>query len=163
MSAQQTTALWPLALFFAAVLGLVAIMIGLSHVLGERHRARSTGEPFEGGIAPTGSARLRLAAKFYLLAVFFVIFDLETAFLVAWAVAARELGWSGYAGALVFMALLAVALAYLWRTGALDWGTSAVMRRLPAGGDPPGAQEPLRADARGRAAGPSTNSAGARP
>ena len=134
MSAQGATALWPLALYFAAVLGLVAIMIGLSHVLGERHRARAMGEPFEGGIAPTGSARLRLSARFYLLAMFFVIFDLETAFLVAWAVAARELGWPGYIGALVFMVVLGVALAYLWRIGALDWGTSAVMRRQRAEG-----------------------------
>jgi len=134
VSGQETTALWPLALFFAAVLGLVAIMIGLSHVLGERHRARATGEPFEAGIVSTGSARLRLSAKFYLLAVFFVIFDLEAAFLVAWAVAARELGWPGYIGALIFMAVLGVALAYLWRIGALDWGTSAVMRRLRAAG-----------------------------
>jgi NADH-quinone oxidoreductase subunit A len=137
-------------------------MIGLSHVLGERHRARAMGEPFEGGIAPTGSARLRLSAKFYLLAVFFVIFDLETAFLVAWAVAARELGWSGYAGALVFMAVLGVALAYLWRTGALDWGTSAVMRRLRAEGGPADAEGPLRADARTHATGRSSKSPGGR-
>ncbi len=145
MSAQETTVLWPLALYSAAVLGLVAIMIGLSHLLGERHRARAMGEPFEGGIAPTGSARLRLSAKFYLLAVFFVIFDLETAFLVAWAVAARELGWSGYAGALIFMAILGVALAYLWRIGALDWGTSAVMRRLRAEGPPDAVGQPASA------------------
>jgi len=141
VSGQETTALWPLALYFAAVLGLVAIMIGLSHVLGERHRARAMGEPFEGGIAPTGSARLRLSARFYLLAMFFVIFDLETAFLVAWAVAARELGWPGYIGALVFMVVLGVALAYLWRIGALDWGTSALMRRLRAEGHPMPAKE----------------------
>jgi NADH-quinone oxidoreductase subunit A len=134
VSGQETTPLWPLALLFAAVLGLVAVMIGLSHVLGERHRARATDEPFEGGIVSTGSARLRLSAKFYLLAMFFVIFDLESAFLVAWAVAARELGWPGYIGAVVFMAVLGVALAYLWRIGALDWGTSALMRRLRAEG-----------------------------
>ena len=61
--------------------------------------------------------------------MFFVIFDLEVVFLVAWAVAARELGWAGYIEALVFIAVLGVALAYLWRIGALDWGTTAVMRR----------------------------------
>lgn len=74
VSGQETTPLLPLALFFAAVLGLVAVMLGLSHVLGE---------PFAGGIVSTGSAWLRLLAKFHLLALFFIIFDLEAAFLVA--------------------------------------------------------------------------------
>ncbi len=129
MDVQETAALWPMALYFLAVLGLVGVMIGLSHLLGQRHRDRATGEPFESGIVSAGSARLRLSAKFYLLAMFFVIFDLEVAFLVAWAVAAREVGWAGYVEALIFMFVLGVALAYLWRIGALDWGTSAVMRR----------------------------------
>ncbi len=114
--------LWPLAVYFIAIVVIVAVMIGLSHVLGQRHRERATAEPYESGIVSTGTARVRFDIKFYLVAVFFLIFDLEAAFLYAWAVAVRETGWAGYAGVLVFTGVLAAALAYLWRLGALDWG-----------------------------------------
>ena len=114
--------LWPLLLYFAAVLVLAAGMLGLSYVLGERHEEKATGEPYESGIPPTGSARLRFDVKFYLIAMFFVVFDLEAAFLFAWAIAFRELGWVGYVEVLIFVGVLLVALIYLWRVGALDWG-----------------------------------------
>jgi NADH-quinone oxidoreductase subunit A len=97
-------------------------MLGLSSVLGERHSQKATGEPYESGIVSTGSARLRLSADFYLVAMFFVIFDLEAVFLVAWAVAARQAGWAGYIEVLIFIGILGAALVYLWRIGALDWG-----------------------------------------
>jgi NADH-quinone oxidoreductase subunit A len=97
-------------------------MLGLSWVLGERHRERETVEPYESGILVTGSARLRLSPKFYLVAMFFVIFDLEAAFILVWAVAARELGWLGYLEISVFVAILLGALGYLWRVGGLEWG-----------------------------------------
>ena len=113
--------LWPLAVYAAAVLLLVSGMIGLSYLLGERHREPATGDPYESGILSTGSAEVRLSVSFYLVAMFFVIFDVEAVYLFAWAVAGRELGWSGYAEVLVFVALLAAALVYLWRLGALDW------------------------------------------
>ena len=116
-------ALWPLAVYAAAVLLLVSGMIGMSYVLGERHREPATGDPYESGILSTGTAQVRLSVQFYLVAMFFVIFDLEAAFLFAWAVAARELGWPGYLEASVFVAVLAAALAYVWRAGGLDWGT----------------------------------------
>lgn len=96
-------------------------MLGLSYVLGQRHNERATGSPYEGGIVSEGSARVRLSAKFYLIAMFFVIFDLEAVFLFTWAVAARELGWSGYWEVLVFAGILILTLAYLWGLGALDW------------------------------------------
>jgi NADH-quinone oxidoreductase subunit A len=117
--------LWPLAVYAAAVLLLVSGMIGLSYLLGERHREPATGDPYESGILSTGSAEVRLSVSFYLVAMFFVIFDVEAVYLFAWAVAARELGWSGYAEVLVFTALLVAALAYLWRLGALDWASGA--------------------------------------
>ncbi len=120
---EQGGALWPLLLYGGAVLVLVAGMIGISYVLGERHREPATGAPYESGIVSTGTAEVRLSVSFYLVAMFFVIFDLEAAYLFAWAVAARELGWAGYAEALVFVGILAAALAYLWRLGALDWGS----------------------------------------
>jgi len=114
--------------YFAAVLAIVLGMVGISSVLGERHRERATGEPYESGILSTGSAQIRFSAKFYLVAMLFVIFDLEAAYLVAWAIAFREAGWAGYAGVLVFVALLVAGLAYEWRMGALEWGRS---RRAP--------------------------------
>ncbi len=115
--------LWPLGVYAAAVLLLVSGMIGLSYLLGERHREPATGDPYESGILSTGSAEVRLSVSFYLVAMFFVIFDVEAVYLFAWAVAGRELGWSGYAEVLVFVGLLAAALVYLWRLGALDWGS----------------------------------------
>lgn len=115
------TTLWPLAVYFAAVIALAAGMIGLSYILGQRHRDRQTGEPYESGIVSTGSARMRFDAKFYLMAMFFVIFDLESMFILAWAVAARQAGWSGYIEILIFVGVLVAALVYLWRIGALDW------------------------------------------
>jgi len=113
---------WPLAAYLVAVILLIAAVIGLSAILGQQHKDRVTGEPFESGILPTGSARLRFSAKFYLLAMFFVIFDLEAIFVFAWAVAVPELGWAGYIEVLIFIAVLVAALIYLWRLGALDWG-----------------------------------------
>ncbi len=119
----QTAPLWPFVVYFGAVLFLVGVMLGLSYVLGSRHMEPQTGQPFESGIVVTGAARRRFDVKYYLVAMFFVIFDLEAAFIFAWAVAARELSWPGYIEVLVFIAILAVALVYLWRLGALDWKT----------------------------------------
>ncbi len=118
----DSSTLWPLAVYFAAVLVIVAAMLVLSYVLGQRHRERATEEPYESGIVSTGTARVRFDVKFYLIAMFFVIFDLEAVFIYAWAVAIREAGWSGYAEILIFIGVLAAALVYLWRLGALEWG-----------------------------------------
>lgn len=115
--------LWAFGIYFVAVLLLVVAMLSVSYVLGQRHHEKATGSPYESGIVSAGSAHVRLSAKFYLVAMFFVVFDLEAAFIFAWAVAGRELGWSGYWELLIFTGVLLVALAYLWRLGALDWGT----------------------------------------
>jgi NADH-quinone oxidoreductase subunit A len=123
-----TLTLWPLVLYFVLVILVAAGMLGISYVLGERHKERATGEPYESGILATGSARIRLSAKFYMVAMFFVIFDLEAVFIFSWAIAWRELGWVGYAEVVVFIVILLAALVYLWRLGALDWGTT---RRRP--------------------------------
>ncbi|MBV9157486.1 MAG: NADH-quinone oxidoreductase subunit A [Acidobacteriaceae bacterium] len=98
-------------------------MVGLSYVLGQRHHERSTDSPYESGIISEGSARVRLSAKFYLVAMFFVIFDLESIFIFAWAVAVRETGWTGYLEISIFIIVLLAALGYLWRVGALEWGS----------------------------------------
>jgi NADH-quinone oxidoreductase subunit A len=95
----------------------------VSAVLGQRHREGATDETYEAGIVSTGSAQVRFDAKFYLMAMFFVIFDLEAVFIFAYAVAFRASGWIGYIEIFVFIGILMAALIYLWRLGALDWGT----------------------------------------
>lgn len=112
---------WPLAVYFAAVILIVATMLSLSYALGQRHKEPATGSPYESGIVSEGSVHVRLSVKFYLTAMFFVVFDLEAVFIVLWAVAGRELGWAGYGEVLIFIGVLCATLAYLWRTGALDW------------------------------------------
>ena len=113
--------LWPLVVYAALVMALVTGLLGLSWLVGQRHADRATGEPYESGITPTGSARLRLSAEFYLIAMFFVIFDLEAVFIVAWAVAARQVGGIGYLGVVLFIGVLVAALLYEWRLGTFDW------------------------------------------
>jgi NADH-quinone oxidoreductase subunit A len=113
--------LWPLAAYFAIVIALAGTLLAASALLGQRHDERATGRPYESGVVSTGSARLRFGAHFYLVAVFFVIFDIEAAFIFSWAVALRELGWAGYFQGVVFIGVLCAALAYLWRMGALDF------------------------------------------
>jgi NADH-quinone oxidoreductase subunit A len=117
----QTVGLWPLGAYFILVVILLAVMLFLSYILGERHKEQATDEPYESGAPIIGTARQRLTAKFYLVAMFFVIFDLETVFIVAWALTARSLGWTGYIEILIFIGVLLAALVYLWRLGALDW------------------------------------------
>lgn len=123
-----TLMLWPLAVYFGLIVALVAGILSISYLLGERHHEPATGSPYEGGIVSQGSARVRFAVLFYLVAMFFVIFDLEAAFVFAWAVAARELGWRGYWEMLVFIGVLLAALAYLWRIGALEWSPERLKR-----------------------------------
>jgi NADH-quinone oxidoreductase subunit A len=113
---------WPVALYFALIVLLTSGILIASYFLGERHRDPHTGLPYEGGVASEGSAHLRFSARFYLVAMFFVIFDLEAAFVFAWAVAAREVGWAGYVEIAIFIGVLVAALAYLWALKALDWG-----------------------------------------
>jgi NADH-quinone oxidoreductase subunit A len=113
--------MWPLLLYFVLVLLLVTGMLAVSYVLGQRHKDHATGAPYEAGIESEGSARVRRNAKFYLIAMFFVVFDLEAVFLFSWAVAARQLGWSGFGEALIFTFILLAALVYLSRVGALNW------------------------------------------
>ena len=122
-----------LAIYSAAALVLVAAMVALGQFLGPRHFAPATVHPFESGVVTVGDARVRFSAQFYLIAMFFVVFDLESVFIYAWAVAARKVGLSGYIEILVFIGVLLAALIYLWRVGALDW-TPARSKARPRGG-----------------------------
>ena len=123
----------PLALFMLAVGVVIGVALLAAWFVGAKARhggARTL--PFESGIVPVGDAdEMRLSIEYYLIAVFFVIFDLETIFIIAWAVAFFDVGWRGYAGASVFIAILLAALLYEWRSGALDWG---LKRRAAAPG-----------------------------
>lgn len=114
--------LWPMFLYAGIVVILLGAILSLSYVLGQHHSDRATGKPYEGGIEQTGSARLRFSAQFYLVAMLFVVFDIEAVFLMLWAVGFFELGWPGYIGAAIFVAQLIVVLIYEWGTGALDIG-----------------------------------------
>jgi len=121
-SGENIVPLWPLLVYGAIVLSLVGAILGLSYVLGQRGKGRAMNEPYEGGIVSEGSARIRFSSQFYMVAMLFVIFDVETVFILSWAIAFRELGWYGYAGVAVFMVMLVVVLIYEWRMGALDFG-----------------------------------------
>jgi NADH-quinone oxidoreductase subunit A len=114
---------WPLGLYVGAIFILIGGVMLVSFMLGQRHRERATGEPFESGVVSVGYGRLRYPAHFFLVAVLFVIFDLEAVFVLAWAIAVRETGWAGYIEILIFIGVLVVALIYLWRMGALEWGS----------------------------------------
>lgn len=112
---------WGLATYTVGVFGLVGLMLGASYLLGGRDHGRAKDEPFESGAVAVGGAQMRMPAKFYLVAMFFVIFDLEAVFLYAWAVSVRQNGWAGFEIAAVFIAVLLAALFYVWRVGGLDW------------------------------------------
>ncbi|MGH3112839.1 MAG: NADH-quinone oxidoreductase subunit A [Gaiellaceae bacterium] len=113
---------------YAGVLLILAIgvvlagaLLGVHLLLGPRRRFESKLEPFECGEQQIVSPRRRYAVKFYLVAILFVLFDIEMVFLIPWAVVYRKLGVYGLVEMLVFMALLVLGLAYAWRRGALDW------------------------------------------
>src|SRR5664279_4830411 len=110
MISRETITFWPFLVYSVLAFGIAAIMIILSYFLGERHKEKTTEEPYESGIPQTGNARLRFSSHFYLIAMFFVIFDLDAAFIMAWAVSFRELGIAGYIGILVFIGILMVVL-----------------------------------------------------
>lgn len=114
--------MWPFLAYGAIVVVLICIILGLSYVLGQRHKDRATGEAYESGIISTGSARLRFPSQFYLVAMLFVIFDIETVLIISWAIAYKEVGWTGFLGVSVFIFILLAVLIYEWRNGALDFG-----------------------------------------
>lgn len=127
------SSLWPLVVYFVSILALVGIILVLSALLGEHSpMERARAEPFEAGVVHIGSAQMPLSVEFYLVAIFFVIFDLETVFIFAWAVAFYELGVFGFLAISVFILILVVALIYEWKSGALDWGVKT-RKELPAG------------------------------
>jgi NADH-quinone oxidoreductase subunit A len=116
------------------VLGVAfaAVMIGLGLLLGPRNPTPEKLAPYECGMPAVGDARERQSVKFYLVAMIFLLFDIEVAFLYPWAMALRDLGWVGFIQIVTFFLILLVGYVYVWRKGVLDWGPVARPARRPA-------------------------------
>src|SRR5204863_9112720 len=114
---------WPSILIMIVLgAGFALISVLLSSVLGPRKPTPEKSAPYECGMPAVGDARARQSVKCYLVAMIFLLFDIEVAFLYPWAMALRDLGWNGFVQVLLFMALLLAGYVYVWRKGALDWG-----------------------------------------
>jgi NADH-quinone oxidoreductase subunit A len=111
----------PLLIYALIVLGVVGALIGLSYVLGPSKPYRSKLLPYESGIIPDQPARRRLSVRFYLTAMLFIIFDVEAVFFYPWAVLLHQLRWYGVIEMFVFIGILGVALAHIWRKGGFEW------------------------------------------
>jgi len=111
----------PLLIYAIIALGLVVTLVLVSFLLGPQKPYKNKLVPYESGIIPEVPARQRLSVRFYLTAMLFIIFDVEAVFFYPWAVYLRQLGWYGVIEMFVFMLILSVALAHIWRKGGLEW------------------------------------------
>ena len=111
----------PVLIDAVVVLVIAGGMLVLSYVLGQHKRTRQKLMPYESGMTPVGDARHRFSVKFYLVAMIFILFDVEVVFLYPWAVVYRELKLFGFVEMLLFILLVAAGFAYLWQKGVLDW------------------------------------------
>jgi NADH-quinone oxidoreductase subunit A len=121
--------MFSLGVYTALVLGLIVLILILTTWLGQKVDTEEKLRPYECGIIPTGMARLHYPVPFYLVATFFLIFDVEAAFIFAWAIALEPLGWAGWLQMSFFIIVLLVSLFYLWQKGGLEWSPS--YRRAP--------------------------------
>jgi NADH-quinone oxidoreductase subunit A len=117
--------LFSLALYAFMSLGLIALLLIAASFLGEKKSNPDKLRPYESGVVPTGTARLRYPVPFYLVAIFFLIFDVEGAFIFSWAIAYYALGWAGWLQICFFILVLVLGLAYIWKKGGLDWGPAS--------------------------------------
>jgi NADH-quinone oxidoreductase subunit A len=111
----------PILVLFLVAGGIVLAILVLSSVLGPKNVTATKVAPFEGGSEPLGDSRRRFPVKFYVVAILFILFDVEGIFVVPWAVLFQELGLVGFIEMVVFVGILGVGLAYVWRKGALEW------------------------------------------
>jgi NADH-quinone oxidoreductase subunit A len=121
-----------LGLYVGISVLLILLLLFLAWFLGHKTHSRVKGEPYESGVLPSGEARLSEPVPFYLVAIFFIVFDVEMIFVVSWAVAYDALGWNGFLNVAFFIFILFVGLVHLWKTGGLDWGPGAQRRRRQA-------------------------------
>ena len=124
-----------LGIYCGIAIFLITVLLLLSWGLGHKTRSRQKLEPYESGILPLDNARLKGPVPFYLVAIFFVIFDVEVLFVASWAVAYERLGWSGYAHVCFFVFILFLGLVHIWKTGGLDWEPRAQRERRRAQND----------------------------
>lgn len=108
-------------LLFVIGVGMAVMFVVMSQMLGPRKYDRVKYDVYECGVDPLMSASVRISVKFYVVALLFILFDLETAYLYPWAVLFRDLGWFGFAEMAVFLGILVIGLLYVWKKGALDW------------------------------------------
>jgi NADH-quinone oxidoreductase subunit A len=118
-----------LGVFTLMSLVLIIALLFLAGWLGEKKPNPEKRRPYECGILPTGTARLRYPIAFYLIAAFFLIFDVEGAYILSWAIAFDRLGWSGWFQISFFIIILLISLFYIWKKGGLDWGST--VRKSP--------------------------------
>ena len=111
-----------LAIFGLMVMALIALLLFVASWLGVKKPSVEKLRPYESGIIPTGSARLRYPVPFYLVAIFFLLFDVEGAYIFAWAIAWEKLGWAGWLQISFFIVMLILGLVYIWKKGGLEWG-----------------------------------------
>ena len=109
-------------LYAGMVLVVLGLLMFLTTWLGKRRPYPDKDRPYESGIIPSGQARLRLPVQFYMVAIFFIVFDLESVFVYAWAVAFDELGWAGFGYITFFIVALFAGLVYVWKKKGLEWG-----------------------------------------
>jgi NADH-quinone oxidoreductase subunit A len=112
----------PIIIMIAVAAAFTSGALALSRLLGPRNPTPEKLAPYECGMPPVGDARERQSVKFYLVAMIFLLFDIEVAFVYPWALALRDLGWTGLVQITVFFALLLAGYIYVWRKGVLDWG-----------------------------------------
>ena len=122
---------WAIIAFVIGVTFLCVFMLTVPLLLGGKSWGRAKQEQFESGVVGAGGACIRLSAKFYLVAIFFVVFDIEALYLYAWSTSLREAGWFGFTTVIIFVVDLLIALVYAIAVGALDW--SPTDRRKAAG------------------------------
>ncbi len=130
MTANATLAseIFPLVVYTAAAVLLIGVLLLAAWWLGARSTSRDKELPYESGVIPTGSARLAYPVPFYLIAIFFIVFDVEAVFIFAWAVAWDELGLTGLIHITFFIVVLLLGLAWLWLKGGLEWGPRKAVR-----------------------------------
>ena len=121
----------PLLMHFGLVTGLAVAIVVLSWFIGQHKPGRAKMSPYECGVQPIGDARGRFSVKFYLVAMLFILFDIEAVFLYPWAVILRDLRMFGFWEMMVYIAIVLVGLFYVWKKGALDWSGSDASSRKP--------------------------------
>ena len=121
MPTTLTETYFPVLVQALLAMALAAGLLTVSYLLGKKVRNRVKDMPYESGIVPTGDARQRFSVKFYLVAMLFILFDIEAIFLYPWAVVYRDLRMAGFVEMLVFVVLIFSGFFYIWKKGALDW------------------------------------------